>query len=289
MGRAVLFIMTNLAVIAIMSVILSLFGANRFLNEQGLNLGSLLIFSIIIGFTGSFFSLLISKPMAKWTTGAKVIQQPENSFEHWLLKTVKILSQRANIKTPEIAVYNGQPNAFATGAFKDDALVAVSTGLIQNMSKEEIEGVLGHEIAHIANGDMITMTLLQGVLNTFVVFLSRLVGYIVDRFLSRGGSSSSGVGYFVSVITCQIIFGLVASIIIAWFSRYREFRADFGSTQLLGSKKPMVNALTKLAQMQSSELPESVATLGINKPSGILQLFSTHPPIEQRIMALQNN
>ncbi len=287
MKRIVLFVLTNIAVMVVMSVVLSVLGLDRYLHAQGLNLGGLLAFSLVVGFTGSIFSLLISKPMAKWSTGAQVIEQPANSTELWLVDTVRRLATQAGIGMPEVAVYEGEPNAFATGANRNDALVAVSTGLLQNMTREEVEAVLGHEVAHIANGDMVTMTLLQGVVNTFVVFLSRVVGYLVDRWMSRDGEQSTGIGYMVTVIICQIVFGLLASMIVAWFSRQREFRADAGSAQLLGSKRPMINALARLGQMHESALPQSVAALGINKSAGVMELFASHPPIEQRIAALQ--
>jgi len=289
MKRIVLFVLTNIAVMVVMSVVLSVLGLDRYLHAQGLNLGGLLAFSLVVGFTGSIFSLLISKPMAKWSTGAQVIEQPANSTELWLVDTVRRLATQAGIGMPEVAVYEGEPNAFATGANRNDALVAVSTGLLQNMTREEVEAVLGHEVAHIANGDMVTMTLLQGVVNTFVVFLSRVVGYLVDRWLSRDGEQSTGIGYMVTVIICQIVFGLLASIIVAWFSRQREFRADAGSAQLLGSKRPMINALARLGQMHEASLPQSVAALGINKSAGVMEWFASHPPIEERIAALQQS
>jgi heat shock protein HtpX len=263
-------------------------GVNRFLTAQGLNVGMLLVFSLVVGFTGSIISLLISKPMAKWSTGANVITQPMNSTEQWLLETVSRLAARAGIGMPEVAVYEGEPNAFATGAFRDEALVAVSSGLLLNMTREEVEAVLGHEIAHIANGDMVTMTLLQGVVNTFVVFLSRVVGYAVDRALARNSNDAPGIGYTVSVLVCQIVFGIMASMIVAWFSRHREFRADAGSASLLGSAQPMVHALQRLGGLESSHLPQSVAALGINQSSGFMELFSSHPPIEERIAALHS-
>eukprot|EP01037_Dinobryon_pediforme_P033032 gene33032-38292_t len=216
MKRIFLFLATNIAVLVVMSVILSLLGVDKFMTSSGLNLSMLLVFSIVVGFTGSIFSLLISKPMAKWSTGARVIETPTNSTESWLLNTVGKLAQRAGIDMPEVAVYEGEPNAFATGAFKNSALVAVSTGLLQGMTQEEVEAVLGHEIAHIANGDMVTMTLIQGVVNTFVVFLSRVVGYFVDSALRRNDNESGpGIGYMVTVIVCQIVFGIGASMIVA--------------------------------------------------------------------------
>jgi len=289
MKRILLFLATNIAVLAVMSIVLSLLGVNRFLAGSGLNLPMLLVFSAVVGFTGSIISLLISKPMAKWSTGAQVIDAPSNSTELWLLDTVQKLADRAGIRMPEVAVYEGEPNAFATGAFKNSALVAVSTGLLQGMTRDEVEAVLGHEIAHVANGDMVTMTLVQGVVNTFVVFLSRVVGYLVDRAISRDSNSSGqGIGYMVTVMVCQVVFGIAASMIVAWFSRHREFRADAGSAKLLGSPQPMVKALARLGGVEPSHLPESVATLGIHDKPGFLDLFSTHPPIEQRIAALRD-
>lgn len=287
MKRIALFVLTNIAVIAVLTIVLSFTGADRFLTSQGLNVGMLLVFSLIVGFTGAIISLLMSKPMAKWSTGAKVITHPSNSTEQWLLDTVRKLADRAGIGMPEVAWYEGEPNAFATGAFRNDALVAVSSGLLQNMTREEVEAVLGHEVAHIANGDMVTMTLLQGVVNTFVVFLSRVVGYVVDRAISRNSNDAPGIGYMITVIVCQIVFGIMAQMIVAWFSRHREFRADAGAAQLMGNRQPMINALTRLGSMHESALPQSVAALGINKSGGFMELFSSHPPIEQRIAALR--
>ena len=288
MKRIFLFILTNIAVIAVMTIILSVLGIDRYLTAQGLNVPMLLAYSLVAGFTGSIFSLLISKPMAKWSTGAQVIEQPSNSTEQWLVDTVRTLANRAGIGMPEVAVYEGEPNAFATGAFKNDALVAVSNGLLANMTREEVEAVLGHEIAHIANGDMVTLTLIQGVLNTFVIFLSRVVGYAVDRALARNNDDAPGIGYTITVIVCQIVFGIMASMIVAWFSRYREFRADAGSSHLLGGPQPMMNALARLRTMQESHLPESVAAFGIAQSGGFFSLFATHPPLEERIAALQS-
>ena len=288
MKRIFLFLATNIAVLVVMSVILSLLGVDKFLTRAGLNLPMLLVFSIVVGFTGSIISLLMSKTMAKWSTGARVIDTPVNSTEVWLVNTVGKLAQRAGIGMPEVAVYEGEPNAFATGAFKDSALVAVSTGLLQGMTKEEVEAVLGHEVAHIANGDMVTMTLIQGVVNTFVVFLSRVVGYFVDSALRRNNDNSGpGIGYMVTVMVCQIVFGIGASMIVAWFSRHREFRADAGSAKLLGGPQPMINALARLGGIPVSGLPESMAAMGINDKPGFMELFSTHPPLEQRIAALR--
>ncbi|MCX7209661.1 MAG: protease HtpX [Burkholderiales bacterium] len=287
MKRIFLFVLTNIAVIAVMTIILSVLGIDRYLTAQGLNIPMLLAYSLVAGFTGSIFSLLISKPMAKWSTGAQVIEQPSNSTEQWLVETVRRLADRAGIGMPEVAVFEGEANAFATGAFKNDALVAVSTGLLANMTREEVEAVLGHEIAHIANGDMVTLTLIQGVLNTFVIFLSRIVGYAVDRALSRNNDDAPGIGYTITVIVCQIVFGIMASMIVAWFSRHREFRADAGSSHLLGGPQSMMNALARLRNMQESHLPESVAAFGIAQSGGFFSLFATHPPLEERIAALQ--
>ncbi|MCP1573715.1 heat shock protein HtpX [Herbaspirillum rubrisubalbicans] len=288
MKRILLFIATNIAVLVVMSVILSLLGVDRFLTRSGLNLPMLLVFSLVVGFTGSIISLLMSKSMAKWSTGARVIETPMNGTEAWLLQTVGKLAQRAGIGMPEVAVYDGEPNAFATGAFRDSALVAVSTGLLQGMTQDEVEAVLGHEVAHIANGDMVTMTLIQGVVNTFVVFLSRVVGYFVDSALRRNNDESGpGIGYMVTVMVCQIVFGIGASIIVAWFSRHREFRADAGAARLLGTPQPMINALARLGGFSPEGLPQNMAALGISDKPGFMELFSTHPPLEQRIAALR--
>jgi heat shock protein HtpX len=288
MKRIFLFLATNIAVIAVMTIVLSLLGVDRFLTGTGLNLPMLLVFSLVVGFTGSIISLLMSKPMAKWSTGARVIDAPSSSTELWLVDTVKKLSARSGIAMPEVAVYDGEPNAFATGAFKNSALVAVSTGLLQSMTKEEVEAVLAHEVAHVANGDMVTLTLIQGVVNTFVVFLSRIVGYAVDRALSRGGDSSGpGPGYMITVLVSQIVFGIAASMIVAWFSRYREFRADAGAAQLMGTPQPMVKALARLGGLEPSSVSGSMASLGINNKPGFMAMFSSHPPIADRIAALR--
>ena len=290
MKRIFLFLATNLAVMLVMSVVLSMLGVNRYLTANGLQLSTLMVFSLVVGFTGAIFSLLISKPMAKWSTGARVIESPSSSMELWLVNTVRALSERAGIGMPEVAIYEGEPNAFATGAFKNDALVAVSTGLLNGMTKEEVEAVLGHEIAHVANGDMVTMTLIQGVVNTFVVFLARVVGYVIDQavFKKDENDHRPGIGYMVTVFVCEIIFGILASMIVAWFSRQREFRADAGSARLLGNRQPMIHALARLGGMEPGELPKSIAAAGISDHAGWSALFSTHPPMEQRIAALQN-
>jgi heat shock protein HtpX len=289
MKRIILFVLTNLAVVLVLGVVASLLGVNRFLTSNGLNLTALLGYALIMGFGGAFISLLISKPVAKWSSGVQVIEQPSNADEKWLVDTVRKLADKSGIGMPEVGIFEGDPNAFATGAFKNSALVAVSTGLLQNMTHEEIEAVLAHEVAHIANGDMVTMTLIQGVMNTFVVFLSRVVGYAVDSFLRKNDEENTGpgMGYWVTTIVLDIVLGFVAAMVVAWFSRQREFRADAGAAALMGRKQPMMNALARLGGLHTAELPKSVAAMGI--AGGIGQLFSTHPPIEERIAALQNS
>lgn len=288
MKRIALFVLTNLAIIVMLSVVTSVLGVNRFLTAQGLNVPMLLAFAAVVGFGGAFFSLLISKPIAKFSTGARTIGQPANAMEAWLLDTVRHHAQKAGLAMPEVAIYEGDPNAFATGAFRNSALVAVSTGLLQTMSKEEVEAVLGHEVTHIANGDMVTMTLLQGVLNTFVVFLSKLLAYVIDRMILRNEDDAPGIGYFAVDLILNIVFGLLAGIIVAWFSRRREFRADAGSAQILGSPRPMISALQRLGGMEPGELPRQISAFGINGGTGGLgMLFASHPPIEERIAALR--
>jgi heat shock protein HtpX len=289
MKRIILFLVTNLAVMLVLSATLSILGVNRFMTEQGLNLPMLLIFSLIVGFTGSFISLLMSKPMAKWSTGAQIIdpQAPGGPRESWLVDTVHQLADRAGIGRPEVAIYEGEPNAFATGAFKNESLVAVSTGLLDSMTEEEISAVLAHEVAHIANGDMVTLTLIQGVVNTFVVFLARVVGYFVDRVVLKN-ERGMGMGYYATVIVCEIAFGVAASLIVAWFSRQREYRADAGSAQLLSSREPMIRALARLGGITPGELPKSFEASGIAGGGGLGAMFATHPPINARIHALQN-
>lgn len=289
MKRIILFLATNLAVMLVLSVVLNVLGIGRGVDAGGINVGQLLVFSAVVGFTGSIISLLMSKPMAKWSTGARVIDTPSNATELWLVNTVRQLAERAKIGMPEVAVYEGEANAFATGAFKNSALVAVSSGLLESMNQSEIEAVLGHEVAHIANGDMVTLTLIQGVVNTFVVFLARVVGFFVDKVLLRNEGRGPGIGYMVTVFICELIFGLVASIIVAWFSRRREFRADAGSAQLLGSPLPMQHALARLGGLQPGALPSSMSALGISAGgSSWGALFATHPPMEERIAALNN-
>ena len=288
MKRIFLFLMTNLAVMVVLGVTLNILGINRFITAEGLDMTQLLAFSAVVGFTGSIISLLISKPMAKWSTGARVINPaaPANSTEAWLVDTVHQLADRAGIGHPEVAIYEGDPNAFATGAFKNDALVAVSTGLLNSMTEEEVAAVLGHEVAHVANGDMVTLTLIQGVVNTFVVFLSRIVGYVVDRVILKN-ERDVGIGYYISVIVCEIVFGILASIIVAWFSRQREYRADAGAAQLMGSADPMIHALARLGGLTPGELPQQLNASGISGKVNVAALFSTHPPIEHRINALR--
>ena len=288
--RVALFIATNLAVILVLSIVLRLLGVDQILDESGtgINYEALLILSLVIGFGGSFISLAISKWMAKRSTGAQVITSPSNNVESWLLSTVARLARDANIGTPEVAIYNSPDmNAFATGARRNNALVAVSTGLLQGMQKDEVEGVLAHEISHVANGDMITLALVQGVLNTFVIFLSRIVGHIVDRVVLKN-ERGYGIGYFFSVIIAQIVLGILASIIVMWVSRQREFRADAGSVKLNG-KRPMINALARLDRSAPAHLPESLEAFGISGRHGvgIKRLFMSHPPIPERIAALE--
>ena len=291
MKRILLFLLTNIAVVAVLGIVASLLGVNRFLTSNGLNLSALLGFALIMGFGGAIISLLISKPVAKWSAGVRIINGPDgpqNADEAWIVETVRKLAEKAQIGMPEVGIFEGEPNAFATGAFKNSSLVAVTTGLLQGMTKEEIEAVIAHEVAHIANGDMVTMTLIQGVMNTFVVFLSRLIGYAVDSFLRKGDDNNSGpgIGYYVSTIVLDIVLGFAAAMVVAWFSRHREFRADAGAAQLMGRRQPMMNALARLGGMQPGELPKAVEAMGIT--GGMGKLFATHPPIEESIAALQN-
>ncbi|MBZ0226145.1 MAG: protease HtpX [Comamonas sp.] len=287
MKRIVLFLLTNIAVVAVLGVVASLLGVNRYLTANGLDMTNLLGFALVIGFGGAIISLLMSKMIAKMSMGVQIISAPRNADEAWIVETVRELADKAGVRMPEVGIYEGEPNAFATGAFKNSALVAVSTGLLSGMTREEVRAVLGHEMAHVANGDMVTMTLIQGVMNTFVVFASRAIGYVVDGFLRRGDDRDSGpgIGYMITTLVLDIVFGFVAAIIVAWFSRQREFRADAGSAQLLGQTQPMINALYRLGGMQPGELPKSMQAMGIT--GGIGALFSSHPPIEQRVEALK--
>ena len=287
MKRIFLFLATNIAVLVVLSVIINVFGLGNFLTAEGIDPVGLLVFSAVVGFAGSIISLLISKPMAKASTGARVVDGSEGTTEYWLVQTVQKLAQQAQIGMPEVAIFEGAPNAFATGAFKNSSLVAVSTGLLQSMSKEEVEAVLGHEIAHVANGDMVTLTLIQGVVNTFVIFLSRIIGFFVDKVIFRT-ERGVGPGFFIASLVAQVLLGILASMIVAWFSRQREFRADRGSANLLGSPRPMINALARLGGVPAGELPQAFEAHGIKQSqSRFLGLFASHPPIEQRIAALQ--
>ena len=287
MKRVVLFLVTNLAVMVVLSITLSLLGVNRWLTANGLNMGMLLVFSLIVGFTGSIISLLLSKTMAKWSAGVQLIEAPASPDEQWLVSTVKELADKAGIGMPEVGIFEGAPNAFATGAFRDSSLVAVSTGLLESMTRDEVEAVLGHEVAHVANGDMVTLTLIQGVVNTFVIFLSRIIGFLVDKMVFRT-ERGVGPGFFIASLVSQIVLGILASMIVAWFSRQREFRADRGSAALLGSPRPMINALARLGGVPAGELPQAFEAHGIKQSqSRFLGLFASHPPIEERIAALQ--
>lgn len=288
--RVVLFLATNLAVILVLSVVLRLLGVDRILDESGsgLNYESLLVLSLVIGFGGSFISLAMSKWMAKRSTGAQVISHPRNDIESWLLNVVERQARQAGIDTPEVAIYDAPDmNAFATGARRNAALVAVSTGLLRSMPPNEVEAVLAHEISHVANGDMVTLTLVQGVVNTFVIFLSRVIGHFIDRAILRN-ESGHGIGYFVSVIVAQLVLGILASIIVMWVSRQREYRADAGSARLNGTQ-PMISALARLERGAPAALPESLEAFGISggRREGFQKLFMSHPPIAERIAALQ--
>ena len=291
MKRIFLFLATNLAVMLVLSTTLRLLGIDSILNANGLDTGALLVFSLLAGFTGSIISLLMSKTMARLATGARVIGTPRGADEAWLLTTVRRLAQEAGIGEPQVAVYEGAPNAFATGASRDASLVAVSTGLLQSMSEQEAEAVLGHEVSHIANGDMVTLALVQGVVNTFVIFFARIVGWFVDQTLFRRDDDAyrggTGPGYYVTVMVCEILFGVVASMIVAWFSRQREFRADAGSARLLGTPAPMIAALSRLEKLQPGVLPQALRTFGITDQPAWLGLFASHPPVQQRLAALQ--
>jgi heat shock protein HtpX len=286
MKRVLLLIATNVAVMLVLSIVVSVLGLDRWLAAEGINYGALLWMSAIFGFGGAFISLLLSKWIAKMSVGAQTIDGSEGTTQYWLVETVHKLADAAGIGRPEVAIYEGPANAFATGAFRNSALVAVSTGLVDAMSKEEVEAVLGHEVSHVANGDMVTLTLIQGVLNTFVFFLSRVVGFIVDKAVFRT-ERGVGPGFYITMIVSQIVFGVIASAIVAWFSRQREFRADRGSADLLRTPRPMIAALARLGGLQTGGLPDSVKAFGISSESKLSQLFATHPPIEARIAALQ--
>ena len=291
MQRILLLVGTNLAILFILNIVLQLFGVGDWLSHSGsdLNITGLLIISFIFGFAGSFISLALSKTIAKRSMGVQVIEQPRNQDEEWLLSTVAAQAQKAGIGMPEVGIFeSSQPNAFATGMSRNNALVAVSKGLLMSMDADQVEAVLGHEISHVANGDMVTLTLIQGVLNTFVIFLSRIIGHIVDRVIlkSRGYS----IGYFMTVLVAQIVLGVLASIVVMWFSRQREFRADYGGAKLAGRDK-MISALQRLqAKSEEKDLPREMAAFGISGGAGrslSRRLFSSHPPIEDRISALE--
>lgn len=288
MQRTLLLIGTNLAILLVLGFVSTLTGAHRFFTSAGLDLGRLLMFAMLMGFGGAFISLWMSKIIAKWSTGAIVIETPQNPTEVWLVETVRRLALTANLPMPQVAIYEGEPNAFATGPSRKNSMVAVSTGLLQSMTREEAEAVLAHEVAHVANGDMVTLTLIQGVVNTFVIFLARVVGWMVDSMLRKGSQAQHGpgIGYVVTVVVCDIVFGVLASMIVMYFSRQREFRADAGAARLLGSPRPMMAALRRLGGMDVGELPKNVATAGINGRPAWMALFASHPPIAQRIDAL---
>lgn len=288
MKRIFLFIMTNIAIMVVLSITLRLLGVDSILAENGsdLNIQALVILSGVIGFGGSFISLLMSKWMAKRMTGAVVITNPRSNIEKWLISTVEKQAKIVGIKMPEVAIFPSPAmNAFATGATKNNALMAVSQGLLDNMSQGEVEAVVGHEMSHIANGDMVTLALIQGVVNTFVVFLSRVVGHVVDRVILKN-DRGHGIGYFVTVMVAQVVLSILASTIVMYFSRKREFIADTGGADLAGHQN-MINALKRLGQVEPEPLPEQMAAFGINDKGGIMALFSSHPPIEARIEALE--
>lgn len=290
MKRIMLYLATNIAVLAVLSVTMRLLGIDSLLDEQGagLNMTSLLIFAGIIGFSGSFISLAISKWTAKRLTGAEVITSPKNSTEKWLLDTVSRQAQQAGIGMPEVAIYQSpQPNAFATGMNRNNALVAVSSGLMQSMTQDEVEAVLAHEVSHVANGDMVTMALIQGVVNTFVIVLSRVIGHLVDRTVFKT-ERGHGPAFWITSIIAELVLGILASIIVMWFSRQREFRADAGAARLVGSGK-MIAALQRLAGTAEEALPDQLHAFGISGGrAGISALFMTHPPLEKRIEALRS-
>ena len=289
--RVVLFIATNLAIIVLLNIVLRLLGVDNLLAQNGsdLNIRNLLVFSLVVGFTGSFISLAISKWMAKRAMGVRVITQPSSPTESWLVNTVQRLAQQAGIGMPEVGIFDSpEPNAFATGARRDASLVAVSSGLLNNMNQQEVEAVLGHEISHVANGDMVTLTLIQGVVNTFTVFLSRVVGHTVDRVVFRT-EEGYGPAYFITVIVTQILLSILATMIVMWFSRQREFRADAGGASLAGRQK-MISALERLQQAHTGALPQNMAAFGIagGNVSGLKRLFMSHPPLEERIAVLRS-
>ena len=287
MKRIMLLIGTNLAIMLVLGIVSTLTGAHRFFTGSGLDLGKLLFFALLMGFGGSFISLWMSKTIAKWSTGARVIETPGNSTEFWLVDTVRRFADKAGLSMPEVAIYDGEPNAFATGASRNSSLVAVSTGLLQTMTREEAEAVIAHEVAHIANGDMVTLTLIQGVVNTFVMFLSRVIGHLVDRIVFKT-ERGQGPAFFVTMIVAELVLGVLASIIVMYFSRQREFHADRGGASLAG-RPNMIAALERLNSLHPAPLPDKLAAFGISGGGGggIKRLFMTHPPLEERIEALR--
>ena len=289
MKRIFLFLATNLAVVFLLSITARVLGLDRWLTANGLNMGGLLMKAALFGFGGSFISLAMSKWMAKRSTGAVVLEDPRDPTERWLVDTVRRQAERAGIGMPEVAIYDApEINAFATGMNRNAALVAVSTGLLRGMTRDEAEAVLAHEVSHVANGDMVTLSLIQGVVNTFVIFLSRVVGYLVDRVLLKN-ERGHGVGFFVTTMVAEVVLGLLASIIVMWFSRYREYRADAGGANLAGRAK-MIAALERLQRAHApSSLPEAIQAFGISggTPDGIKALLMSHPPLEKRIAALR--
>lgn len=289
MKRILLFLVTNLAVVFVLSIVMRILGIDQYIAAQGGSAYGLLVFAAVFGFGGAIISLLMSKWSAKRMMGVRIIDQPRDNVERWIVDTVRAQAQEAGIGMPEVGIFDSpEPNAFATGANKNKALVAVSTGLLQRMRKEEVEAVLGHEIGHVANGDMVTLTLIQGVVNTFVIFLARIIGNFVDKAIFKN-ENGGGIGYFVVVIVCEILLGILASVIVMWFSRKREFRADAAGA-LLASPQAMVGALEALKRAHQPEgLPQQMAAFGINAgvPSGIKRFFMSHPPLDERIDALK--
>ncbi|MDG2088058.1 MAG: protease HtpX [Arenicellaceae bacterium] len=290
MGRIFYFLLTNLAVIFVLNIVMQIFGIGSYLEGSGINYQGLLVFSFIVGMAGSIISLFLSKWMAKRSTRAKVIEQPSNETEQWLLETVKCQAEGAGIGVPEVAIYDSPDvNAFATGASRNNALVAVSSGLLRSMSRDEAEAVLGHEVSHVANGDMITLTLVQGIVNTFVVFFSRVVGYFIDRVIFKN-ANGHGIGFWVGMIVSQMVFGALASMVVAYFSRIREFRADSGGAHLAGKQK-MIDALERLKSGHAAQLPDQLAAFGISgaKQAGWKRLLMSHPPLDERIAVLKSS
>jgi heat shock protein HtpX len=287
MKRIVLFVLTNLAIMLVLGIVAQVLGIDRMLQANGSNLGGLLLYSALFGMGGSFISLAISKWMAKRSMGVQVIEKASNPTEQWLLDTVRAQAQRAGIGMPEVGIFESpQPNAFATGASRNNALVAVSTGLLRNMRSNEVEAVLAHEIAHVANGDMVTLTLIQGVLNTFVIFFARIIGNIIDKAIFRSDNERGGMASFFITMFVQMVLGVLASIIVMWFSRQREFRADAGGASFAG-RDNMIAALERLKVGVSEPLPDNLAAFGISGSNAVSRMFMSHPPLDERIAALR--